>query len=107
MSAGNNLCLFYSKKCEKSIKLIREYNLNGLKLVNIDTDPYPPQINMVPCLMNGSGQIMFGKQLFDWAGKNDNVLPFQFGHNNNMNTGFSYINSENDYYAEPEEYSSF
>ena len=107
MAEGNQLTLFYSKKCDKSTKLIREYNLNGIKLINIDNESYPPQINMVPCLLNNNGQILFGKQLFDWAGKNNNVLPFQFGHNNNMNTGFSYIDSENDYYTEPEDYSSF
>lgn len=101
------MLLFYSKKCPNSLKLLREYNLNGFRLVNVDCEKFPPQVTMVPCIMNPRGQILFGKPLFDTVASNDNVEPFQFSHNNNMNTGFSFLDSENDYYTEPECYTSF
>lgn len=108
MSSQNDLQLFYSKKCPKSVKLLREYNLNGFKLINVDNQQnIPPQITVVPCLMNSHGQILFGKQLFDTIEKNHNVEPFQFSHSNNMNTGFSFIDSDNEYYAESEGFISF
>lgn len=107
METGNNVILYYSKKCTNSMKLLREYNLNGYKLVNIDTEKYPSIITCIPCIQNNAGQILFGKNLFDLMEKNDNVMPFQFGHTNNMNCGFSFIDSDNEYYCEPEPYTPF
>lgn len=63
--------IFYSNKCEYSKKMLTYLENNNIKsffkLVNIDQNSYPPDIDMVPTIIDTElNQPMKGKKAFEY-----------------------------------------
>lgn len=97
--------LYYSPQCNHCNRLFREFNTNGLNLINITGTQCPPHVTQVPTLEDVSkNQFYVGKDVFDMLKNNSFVEPFEFSSTNNMKTGFSFIDSENARYCEQVNY---
>ena len=97
--------LYYSSQCEHCQKLLKEYNTNGLNLVNIDVKSFPNYVQSVPSIEHES-KLHVGKAAFEYVKNNDSVEPFGFELSNNMNSGFSFVDNEHAYYCEPDTYTT-
>ena len=91
--------LYYSPKCQHCQKMLREYNTNGLKMVNIDQQPFPNYVTSVPCIEQNN-KLHTGEAAFNIVKQNDNVEPFGFDAFSNMNKGFSFVDADTEYYTE-------
>ena len=97
--------LYYSTNCQHCQRLLREYNTNGVNLININKTKYPPNVINVPTLEDvHKGQLYVGASVFDFLKNNNLVEPFEFNSTNNMTNGFSFIESDIGRYCEQEQY---
>ena len=97
--------LYYSTQCEHCNRLFREYNTNGITLINVSTNRFPPTLQQVPTLEDVAHNRMYvGKDVFKFLEQNQLVEPFEFSTTNNMSTGFSFIESELSRYCEQKNY---
>lgn len=90
--------LYYSKACRHSVRMLKECDLSEMRMVCIDTDNYPDYITSVPTVVEGN-QMYIGSSAFKWFEDKKNVDPYEFG-TSGTNTGFSFVNDNECYYAE-------
>ena len=95
--------LYVSHKCEHCNELIK--NCPGdVTTINVhSTSSLPQVVRSVPTLITSDGEVILGyAKIRSFFG--DEVSPFGFNSNNNMNTGFSFIDSEVPFYSENANY---
>jgi len=97
--------LYYSASCQHCQRLLREYNTNGVNLVNINKSEYPQNVINVPTLEDvQKGNLYVGEEVFSFLKSNNLVEPFEFDSTNNMTSGFSFIDSDIGKYCEQEQF---
>jgi hypothetical protein len=93
--------LFYSKACKHCKRILEEYETKDIQLVCIDTDSFPAYITTVPTIVDDQSKQMYvGTSAFKWLDEKKSVKPYEYG-GSSTNNGFSFIQDNNSYYAEP------
>ena len=95
--------LYVSHKCDYCTELMKICP-NNVTTINVhNAQQLPGTVKSVPTLITSDGEVFYGyikiKSLFG-----EEVLPFGFMQTNNMNNGFSFIDSEVPFYSENANY---
>ena len=95
-----NKILYYSPRCGKCQNLLESYNMNDIKMIDIDRHAFPKYVQSVPTLIIDKNMYV-GKNAENYLQENVNINPYEFGFKTG---GFSFINDDNCYYTEQKNY---